>query len=82
MLVAALERVSWQGSEAMTVTGSSGVGKTSLVASLQDNARRYGLFAMAKWDQYSSDIPYGTVLACIRSLVTQAQGALPDFQLW
>jgi flagellar biosynthesis GTPase FlhF len=40
VLIAALERVSWQASEVMTVTGPSGVGKTTLVASLQDHARR------------------------------------------
>ena len=40
VLVAALERVSWQASEAMIVAGPSGVGKTTLVAGLQDNARR------------------------------------------
>lgn len=41
VLTAALERVSWHASEVMTVTGPSGVGKTTLVAGLQDHARRY-----------------------------------------
>lgn len=43
VLAAALERVSWQASEVMTVTGPSGVGKTTLVAGLQDHSRRYVL---------------------------------------
>lgn len=40
-LLSTLDRVSTNGSEIVLVTGSSGIGKTTLVRSIQEAARRY-----------------------------------------
>ena len=72
-LLRAAERIMAGGaSELVLVSGSGGVGKSSLVDEIQRRlANRNVLFASGKFDQYQRDIPYSTLAQAFRGLVRQ-----------
>jgi PAS domain S-box-containing protein len=72
-ILAALDRVRLIGeTEVALVSGSAGVGKSSLVQELQKAVvLRPGLFASGKFDQFRGDIPYATIAQAFRDLVRQ-----------
>ncbi len=52
------------------VTGSAGVGKSTLVQEMRQPIKdRHGLFIAGKFDQYRRDIPYSTVTQALLELV-------------
>lgn len=58
--------------EYITVTGYSGIGKTSLVRELHKPVvRERGLFISGKFDQYKRNIPYSTIAEAFRGLIQQ-----------
>src|ERR1700758_4355675 len=75
-LLGAFERVVARGrSEFVLGSGYSGIGKSSVVNELHKvlvPAR--GLFAVGKFDQYKSDIPYATLAQAFRDLVRPLLG--------
>jgi hypothetical protein len=72
-LTAAFERVSAVGgTELVLVSGSPGIGKSSLVQELRKPiVERRGLFASGKFDQYMRDVPYSTIVQAFRHLVLE-----------
>jgi serine/threonine protein kinase len=72
-MTAAFERaVNASRREVILVSGYSGVGKTSLVRELHPAvARRAGLFASGKFDQYRRHIPYAVIAQIGSGLVRQ-----------
>ncbi|MCB1924162.1 MAG: AAA family ATPase [Gammaproteobacteria bacterium] len=71
-LVAAFKRVSQGGVELLTVTGYSGIGKTSLVNALQEPVLAGGgYFAAGKFDQLARDEPYSALIQALTDLVRQ-----------
>jgi PAS domain S-box-containing protein len=70
-LLAAFDRVATTGMpELMLVSGSAGVGKSSLVNALHDTlVPPRALFASGKFDQYKRGIPYATLTQALQSLV-------------
>src|SRR5438270_5068690 len=72
-LLAAFDRVATQGTrELVLVSGSSGVGKSSMLNELHKAlVLQHGLFASGKFDQYKRDIPYATLAQALQSLVRQ-----------
>ena len=75
-LLAAFERVSETGNmELVTVTGYSGIGKSSLVQELYKpiTARR-GYFLSGKFDQYQRNIPYSAIVAAFQGFIGQLLG--------
>src|SRR3954453_10372670 len=56
--------------ELVLVSGYSGIGKSSVVDELHKVLLQpHGLFASGKFDQYKRDIPYGTLVQALQSLV-------------
>src|ERR1700693_3075519 len=72
-LLAAFDRMTTSGQAAlMTVSGYSGIGKSSLVHELQSSiVRERGYFISGKFDQCQRDIPYATITQAFRGLVQQ-----------
>ncbi|MDB5854588.1 MAG: sensory box protein [Herminiimonas sp.] len=72
-LFAAFDRMAATGQPALvTVSGDSGIGKSSLVHELQRPIVRHrGYFISGKFDQYQGDIPYATITQAFRELVQQ-----------
>ncbi len=72
-LLAAFDRVAASGQTMLvTVSGYSGIGKSSLVHELHGPiARARGVFIAGKFDQYQRDIPYVTLTQAFRELVQQ-----------
>ncbi|MDB5775603.1 MAG: hypothetical protein JWP38_1736 [Herbaspirillum sp.] len=72
-LLAAFDRMTGSGQPALvTVSGYSGIGKSSLVHELQRPiVRERGYFIYDKFDQYQRDIPYATITQAFRELVQQ-----------
>jgi predicted ATPase/signal transduction histidine kinase len=72
-LLAAFDRVAAEGRpELMLVSGSAGIGKSSVVSELHRvlvPAR--GLFASGKFDQHKRDIPYATLAKAFQTLIQQ-----------
>ena len=55
-----------------TVSGYSGIGKSSLVDALRKPiVAKHGYFISGKFDQYQRDIPYATLTQAFRELVRQ-----------
>ena len=82
-LLAAFERVGETGNmELVTVTGYSGIGKSSLVQELYKpiTARR-GYFLSGKFDQYQRNIPYSAIVAAFRGFIGQLLGET-QLQRW
>ncbi|MFL6602433.1 MAG: AAA family ATPase [Steroidobacteraceae bacterium] len=62
--------------ELVTVTGSSGSGKSSLVQEMREPIERQGgYFIAGKFDQYQGEIPYATVTQALRDLSRQLLAA-------
>ena len=72
-LFAAFDRMAATGrAELITVSGYSGIGKSSLVHELHKPiVRERGYFIFGKFDQYVRDIPYATMTQAFRELVQQ-----------
>jgi predicted ATPase len=72
-LLAAFDRVVADGMpEIVLVSGYSGIGKTSVVHELHKAlVQPRGLFAAGKFDQYSRDIPYATLVQALQALIRQ-----------
>jgi serine/threonine protein kinase len=72
-LLTAFDRVVAEGrTELMLVSGSAGIGKSSVVSELHRvlvPAR--GLFASGKFDQHKRDIPYATLAKAFQTLIQQ-----------
>ena len=72
-LLGAFERMATSGQAALTtVSGYSGIGKSSLVDALhRPIVAKHGYFIAGKFDQYQRDIPYATLTQAFRALVQQ-----------
>lgn len=71
-LIAGIERVSQGTSELMLISGSSGIGKSTLVQELyKPITRKRGYFIAGKFDQFQRNIPYASIIQAFRSLVQQ-----------
>ncbi|CAB3796427.1 trifunctional serine/threonine-protein kinase/ATP-binding protein/sensor histidine kinase [Pararobbsia alpina] len=72
-LLGAFERMASTGQAALaTVSGYSGIGKSSLVDALRKPiVAKHGYFIAGKFDQYQRDIPYATLTQAFRELVQQ-----------
>ena len=72
-LLTAFDRMAATGKAALvTVSGYSGIGKSSLVHELHKPiVREHGYFIAGKFDQYMRDIPYATLTQAFRGLVQQ-----------
>ena len=57
-------------SELISIRGCAGVGKSSLMSHAQSNIRRYGYFAVAKFDP-ARKVPFGPLLQATGSLFRQ-----------
>ena len=65
-----LERVSQGGTEMVLVSGTAGVGKTSLVGEIQRFvAQKNGFFISGKFDQLRHNIPYSALIQGLRELI-------------
>ncbi|MGY2260769.1 trifunctional serine/threonine-protein kinase/ATP-binding protein/sensor histidine kinase [Pseudomonas sp. SDO55104_S430] len=75
-LVSAFNRIITSSTpELVLVTGYSGIGKSSVVNELHKVlVPPRGLFASGKFDQYSRDIPYSTLVQAFQSLVRTLLG--------
>lgn len=73
LLLNSAERVAACGdSELVLVTGQAGIGKSSLIAGIQQTLVGRGfLFAEGKFDQNRWDTPYATIVQAFRGLVRQ-----------
>src|SRR5262245_23967022 len=82
ILLAAFERVVQGGApELVLVSGSAGIGKSSVVNELHKVlGPPRGLFASGKFDQYKRDIPYATLAqafqSLLRPLLSKSEGEL------
>lgn len=71
-LMTAFERVSIGVSEAIMVTGSSGLGKSSLVNEIHKPiVKQKGFFISGKFDQYKRNTPYACLIQAFSDLVRQ-----------
>jgi len=71
-LVDAFERASDGNAELMMVAGRAGIGKSALVREVyKPLTQRRGYFVAGKFDQYQRNIPYASLIQCLRSLVMQ-----------
>ena len=72
-LLAAFDRMAESGTRSVvTVSGYSGIGKSSLVGELhRPIVERRGYFISGKFDQYRRDIPYSTLAQAFREMVQQ-----------
>ncbi|HEV3364254.1 MAG TPA: AAA family ATPase, partial [Acidimicrobiia bacterium] len=78
-LLAALERTSNGSTELLLLAGGSGTGKSALVQEMQGpTIERRGYFIRGKFDQYSGNAPYGSLIDAVRELVHQLLGEPPE----
>ena len=67
-----LERVSQGTTEMVLVSGTAGVGKTSLVGEIQRSiAQKNGFFISGKFDQLRHNIPYSALIQGLRELIRE-----------
>ena len=67
-----LERVSQGGTEMVLVSGTAGVGKTSLVGEIQRSiAQKNSFFISGKFDQLRHNIPYSALIQGLRKLIRE-----------
>lgn len=58
--------------ELMLITGNPGLGKTSLVNSIQKTiAAQHGYYIYGKYDQYKLNVPYSALIQAFRALILQ-----------
>ena len=69
LLRAHLQRVKDGGTELLLLSGSSGVGKTALVAELRQQMARGGYIVSGKFDHVARGIPYAPLVHVCRQLV-------------
>ncbi|KAK9474725.1 uncharacterized protein V1510DRAFT_438414, partial [Dipodascopsis tothii] len=63
----------------VSISGYSGIGKTSFVCSLQPEIRKYGYFASAKFTakkSYAHEILIGAITAILRQILTEPEDVL------
>ncbi len=71
-LLQAFERVSLGNTEMMLVAGFSGIGKTAVVAEVnQPIVRQRGYFIKGKFDQFKQDIPLSAWVQALQNLIRQ-----------
>jgi predicted ATPase/signal transduction histidine kinase len=71
-LLDTFERVAGGSVEAVLVSGSGGIGKTSLVQEIHHPiTRRRGYFAAGKFDQLQQDAPFSALVDALQDLVEQ-----------
>jgi PAS domain S-box-containing protein len=74
-LMRAFDRVSRGEKEMVLVSGSQGIGKSSLVREIyKPVTRERGYFVSGKFDQYRRNIPYSAVVDALQELVRQLLG--------
>ncbi|MDC0230052.1 AAA family ATPase [Deltaproteobacteria bacterium] len=67
-----LDRVSQGTTEMVLVSGTAGVGKTSLVGEIQRSiAQKNGFFISGKFDQLRHNIPYSALIQGLRKLIRE-----------
>ena len=72
LLMDSFERVAQGYREMMLVSGSAGIGKTSLVQEVyKPITRRHGYYISGKFDQYKRDIPYGALIDAFQGLIKE-----------
>lgn len=81
----ALERVKAGAPELVLVTGTSGIGKSSVIYALHKAlSRSRGHFVSGKFDQLQRDIPYSALLSALsgltRALLTEPEDELERFR--
>ena len=73
------DRVMAGASELLLLVGASGVGKSALVGEIQRSvAERRGYLISGKFDQFSRQSPYASLIAALRDLVRQLLGEPPE----
>jgi predicted ATPase/signal transduction histidine kinase len=71
-LLGTFERVAGGSVEAVLISGSGGIGKTSLVQEIHHPiTRRRGYFAAGKFDQLQQDAPFSALVDALQDLVEQ-----------
>ncbi len=71
-LLAVFDRVSLGSVETVLVSGSAGIGKTSLVHKmLKPVAQRRGFFISGKFEQFKHNVPYASLVQALQELVRQ-----------
>ncbi|KAI7851131.1 hypothetical protein BDC45DRAFT_572219 [Circinella umbellata] len=63
--------------ETVAISGSAGVGKSTLLRQIQQVAREYGYIATAKFDR-RNPMPYGCILRCMSIFFKQILTELPS----
>ncbi|RUO96497.1 hypothetical protein BC936DRAFT_141940 [Jimgerdemannia flammicorona] len=58
-----------------------GMGKSTLVQSIQTQARSLGIYASGKFDQMSSPKPFNALASCLRAIVHQILTDMPEQRL-
>lgn len=83
-LVECVEHVETTGDALISVVaGGPGIGKSALIDQFQPHARRLGLFASGKFDQYLRNMPYLTLIEAFRQLVQQIlTGSEEELNAW
>jgi predicted ATPase/GAF domain-containing protein/tRNA A-37 threonylcarbamoyl transferase component Bud32 len=72
VLLESFERVARGSVEAVTISGQTGIGKTSLVQEIyQPITRRRGYFVAGKFDQLRQNVPFSALVAAFQDLVQQ-----------
>jgi predicted ATPase/signal transduction histidine kinase/CheY-like chemotaxis protein/tRNA A-37 threonylcarbamoyl transferase component Bud32 len=68
----------------MLVTGSAGIGKSSLVAEIhKPNTRLRGYFTEGKFDQFQKSVPYSAIVTAFKGLVEQLLSeSNPELERW
>lgn len=84
LLMSAFERVRTGQKQMMLVSGSPGIGKTSLLREIYKPVTEHrGCFISGKFDQFQRNIPYAAVVSAFRDLVRQLLGESEDkLDLW
>lgn len=71
-LLETFDRVSQGSHELLLVSGYAGIGKSSLVNEVQKPIiRQRGYFAMGKFQQFQSHIPYSAIISALQNLIQQ-----------
>lgn len=80
----ALEHVSHQHCEFILISGSSGVGKSSLVQEVQKSiVSQWSIFISGKFDQFSRNLPYASLIQAFQSLTRQLLASPPtEIEHW